>query len=289
LPIPTRPIRHNHTTASPEARRTDLLTVTPKNPFDRMRRANQMSDKPEEAPSSVWTIDLKTLTVIGPLFASALAVLYDVGFFAGINIDFFTFFTLSEHLLFALQAIPLAAFTAYSAGGFFLGSWIGAKNTDTLLAKLQAEPDLEKRQALAAPYLARVSRFDRWRSKIVICAFAMAGISLGVGSYVSAFATAVTAILIMLKKDWTDLQKLDRKAVAFGASLFILVLAFLTGYERAGHILKTKIASENILIDDKITPARIIRSGERGVLFLSIDTKKLRFIRWDAIKQIETL
>jgi hypothetical protein len=245
-----------------------------------------MSDKPDEVPSSVWTIDLKTLAVIGPLFASALAVLYDVGFFAGININFFTFFTLSEHLLFALQAIPLAAFTAYSAGGFFLGSWIGAKNTDTLLAKLQAESDLEKRQALAAPYLASASRFDRWRSTIVIGVLAMAGISLGLGSYVSAFGTAVAGILVMLK---TDFQKLDRKAVAFGGVLFILMLAFLTGYERAGYILKTKTASENILIDDKVTPARIIRSGERGVLFLSIDTRKLRFIQWDAIKQIETL
>jgi hypothetical protein len=248
-----------------------------------------MSDKPEEASPSVWTIDLKTLAVIGPLFASSLAVLYDVGFFTGINIDFFTFFTLSEHLVFALQAIPLAAVTAYSAGAFFFGSWIAAKNTDTLLAKLQAEPDLEKRQALAAPYLAKASRFNKWRSKIAVGVFAMAGLFLGAGSYPFALAMAVAAIFVMLKKDWTDFQKFDRKAAALGAVLLILVLAFLTGYERAGYILKTKTASENILIDDKITPARIIRSGERGVLFLSIETKKLRFIRWDAVKQIETL
>ncbi|WP_247390277.1 hypothetical protein [Bradyrhizobium sp. 35] len=118
-----------------------------------------MSDKPDDTAASVWTTDVKTLTLIGPVLASALAVLYDVGFFTGLHIGFFTFFTLSEHLLFALQAIPFAALTAYSAGGFFFGSWLGARDTDKLLAKLQAEPDLEKRQALAAPYLARASSF----------------------------------------------------------------------------------------------------------------------------------
>jgi|SRR5579872_5953217 len=45
-------------------------------------------------------------TVMGPLAATSLAVTYDVGFFAGIGIDFFSFFTLGEHVVFALQAIP---------------------------------------------------------------------------------------------------------------------------------------------------------------------------------------
>lgn len=193
------------------------------------------------------------------------------------------------HLLFALQAIPLAAFTAYSAGGFFLGSWLGARNTDKLLAKIEAEPDLEKRKALAAPYLARSSSFKKWRTTFIIAAFAAAGVSFAVGSYVSALATAVAGVLVLLQKGWEDFRQLDRKASAFGAVLFILLLAFLTGYERAGYILKTNAASENIVMDDKTTPARIIRSGERGVLFLSTDTKKLKFIRWEAIKQIDTL
>lgn len=248
-----------------------------------------MSDKPDDTAASVWTTDVKTLTLIGPVLASALAVLYDVGFFTGINVDFFTFFTLSEHLLFALQAIPLAAFTAYTASGFFLGSWLRARTEDKLLAKLEAEPDLEKRKALAAPYLAKVSAFRKWGPAFLICMIAGAGLLLAVGLYVAAFAFGMSVVLSMLRKDWDDFRRLDRKAVAFGAVLLILFLAFLTGYERAGIILRTNTASENIVIDDKPTPARIIRSGERGVLFLSIDTKKLRFIRWDAIKQIDTL
>jgi hypothetical protein len=29
--------------------------------------------------------------------------------------------------------------------------------------------------------------------------------------------------------------------------------------------------------------------GYKGILFFSLDSKKVRFLRWDAIKQIETL
>jgi len=35
-------------------------------------------------------------------------------------------------------------------------------------------------------------------------------------------------------------------------------------------------------------PVRLIRGGDKGVLFFSLDTKKVRFLRWESIKQIET-
>jgi hypothetical protein len=37
-----------------------------------------------------------------------LAVTFDVGYFAAIDLSFFTLFSLPEHLLFAIQALPLA-------------------------------------------------------------------------------------------------------------------------------------------------------------------------------------
>jgi hypothetical protein len=69
----------------------------------------------------------KIITVIGPLTATSLAITHDVGFFVGIGIGFFSFFTLGEHIVFALQAIPVfivpvAVFLMWYAGG-----WIGYK------------------------------------------------------------------------------------------------------------------------------------------------------------------
>jgi len=42
------------------------------------------------------------------LFATAIAITYDVGYFYAIKSSFFTLFSLSEHIVFALQALPLA-------------------------------------------------------------------------------------------------------------------------------------------------------------------------------------
>src|SRR6266478_1290226 len=61
---------------------------------------------------------IKVATLVGPLVASSLAIFYDVGFFFGIGTGYFSFFSLAEHLVFALQALPIAlllalAFVAY--------------------------------------------------------------------------------------------------------------------------------------------------------------------------------
>jgi hypothetical protein len=44
---------------------------------------------------------VKVLTFVVPLFASSIAMIYDVGFFFGLDIGFFMFFTFSEHLVLA--------------------------------------------------------------------------------------------------------------------------------------------------------------------------------------------
>jgi hypothetical protein len=53
---------------------------------------------------------LKEYSLFLPLIGGALAVFFDIGFFYGLQSGFFTAFTLSEHLVFALYATPLALF-----------------------------------------------------------------------------------------------------------------------------------------------------------------------------------
>jgi hypothetical protein len=43
-----------------------------------------------------------------PLIAATIAVSFDVGCFYAIDISFFTLFSLSEHIVFALEALPIA-------------------------------------------------------------------------------------------------------------------------------------------------------------------------------------
>jgi hypothetical protein len=51
-----------------------------------------------------------------PILIVALATTFDAGYFWGIDINFFTLFSLSEHLVFAAEAIPFAIITLIMSG-----------------------------------------------------------------------------------------------------------------------------------------------------------------------------
>jgi hypothetical protein len=51
---------------------------------------------------------LNNLTVIGPFVAPIFALAYVVGYFYAFDIAWFAFFSIAEHLVFALRALPIA-------------------------------------------------------------------------------------------------------------------------------------------------------------------------------------
>jgi hypothetical protein len=50
----------------------------------------------------------KELLVVLPVVGSAIAITYDVGYFFALDINFFTVFSVSEHIAFALEILPIA-------------------------------------------------------------------------------------------------------------------------------------------------------------------------------------
>ena len=67
----------------------------------------------EEASAGM---DIAKLVSVGvPLLASSIAVFYDVGFFYALDASFFNFFSVSEHLVFSLQALPFASIRLYGS------------------------------------------------------------------------------------------------------------------------------------------------------------------------------
>jgi hypothetical protein len=45
-----------------------------------------------------------------PIFGTVLAISFDVGYFSGLDINYFTMFTLAEHVVFALEIVPFIVF-----------------------------------------------------------------------------------------------------------------------------------------------------------------------------------
>ncbi|MGA8294026.1 MAG: hypothetical protein WB820_16340, partial [Rhodoplanes sp.] len=60
-------------------------------------------------------LQVKELLVAVPFLGSSIAVAYDVGFFYGIDIHLFTLFSITEHITFALEALPFAMVVAGAA------------------------------------------------------------------------------------------------------------------------------------------------------------------------------
>src|ERR1700724_3804676 len=52
--------------------------------------------------------NLKEFFVAIPIVTTLIAVLYDVGYFIGVDPSYFSFFSLSEHTLFFFMAMPFA-------------------------------------------------------------------------------------------------------------------------------------------------------------------------------------
>jgi hypothetical protein len=80
-----------------EAAMNDLKTTVD----TKVKAANQSAGMNGE-----WL--LKDLAVVAPLIGSGFAFAYVVGYFSAFDISWFPFFSLSEHVVFALRALPVA-------------------------------------------------------------------------------------------------------------------------------------------------------------------------------------
>jgi hypothetical protein len=234
--------------------------------------------------------NIKSLTVVGPLLASTLAVTYDVGFFYGSDIGFFTFFSLTEHLVFALQAAPFAVVASGTVIGWLFGTWLGYQQGQELVANfVQANND--ERQKILEKAERTYGYFHKARPYAVCAIVVSALAAAGTRQYALALATlfgAASMYWFPTAQQMSEKPSVRTTSVA-AVALTALTIAFAFGYERAQRIVTSTAATETIYIGDKEVPARLIRSGDKGVLFYSVDTKKIRFVRWEAIKQIDSI
>lgn len=60
----------------------------------------------------------------GSYLVALLALLFDVGYFSAIDVRLFTTFSISEHFLFSVQAVPIAALVIF---GFIMIYYLAKK------------------------------------------------------------------------------------------------------------------------------------------------------------------
>lgn len=244
-------------------------------------RIANVADKSSDGP-----LVFKDFLVLVPVFGTLLAALYEVGYFYGVGISYFTLFSLSEHIVFALTALPFALVLAltFPTGyiSYRMGYVTAAKATPPIPPAPISNEEVTKFRATLNAYQKRV--LNR------LMAFGALGLIMSLGAlwlklYIMAAICGCLGVVAVLHAGFSEVVSAD-KALLTGYFFAALLVAFVSGLEAAKWIDQTTKASSVVRMADGELAGLILRSGERGLLFYDTDQKRLAFLLWPDIKRI---
>lgn len=212
---------------------------------------------------------LKDLTPVVPIVASSFAFSFVVGYFSAFDISWFTFFTLSEHVTFALRALPIAIAASV---GFLIG---------LTFSQLQSQ--------------------WKWLGKlrlwlVFLWVFLLVAASAYAGWLEHHFGLAVSFLIIAGGALYH--HRVPAPYMSFASILYwattLIVLSFIAGFSSASAwkvaglapSSKTLILGSESARSKKIV-GRVIFSGHAGVLFYEFKSGTgARLLLWKDIKEI---
>jgi hypothetical protein len=206
----------------------------------------------------------KEYFVAAPLLGSALAVTFDVGYFSGIDINLFSIFTISEHLVFALEALPLGVVLA-------IGAFIAIRFNEQIDRIVEEKLDSLKLWSLLVWVLILL---------IFTCGFLIIAYDYGF---------LQTCLVVMaagaLHAIW-QFRPPKLLSILFWNGVIVFGLAYSLGYDISRDYVRSSNPDQVIQTQDVETNVLLIRSGDKGVLFYNPKNKSIELMRWDAIKKI---
>jgi hypothetical protein len=210
-------------------------------------------------------LQVKELLVAIPFLGSAIAVAYDVGFFYGIDIHLFTLFSITEHITFALEALP---FAMVIAGG-------------ALTAMRHTSPQPVQRQK--SPSL--LVKIVAWTALAGVGAL-LIGLLIYLLSQTSFWFLAAGFVIFLLGVRTLNTNNITGVYLWGSFCSLVVALAMLFGVDLGRISLADDMPTHTIRTTDGLLEVQLIRSGERGVLIHDPKTKQLTLIRWDVIQRI---
>ena len=245
-----------------------------------------MSDTKQFAISS-----LKEFAVLVPVFGTAIAITYDVGFFWGLDINFFTLFSLTEHIVFAIEALPLALGLSF----ILTVSFVVSRATDqreeektereTSTLDPQQKYEWYHQRAVRArraswPWIAFTLAFIyfAWASRHLLSLFV--------------FTSCVALLAIGLRINILFYPKMIRHSpfvLATYAVIVSLLITFAIGVDVQQRFVRGGKVAHAISLENSELTGRIVRAGERGILFYDPGSREISFVRWETVKRIRTV
>ncbi len=204
----------------------------------------------------------KDYLVAVPLLASALAMMFDVGYFNGIDINLFSIFTVSEHLVFALEALPLGLCLAIVP-----------------FATLYYFDHLDNE------YTRRIGnqKGKTWFRVVAVC--------VGCGMLVLAYVWGIllSCVICLVAGIVSGNWRLNPPKVLpflFWSGFIVFALSYSLGYDMSRRYLLYGEPDQIIETSSGELNVLLIRSGEKGLLFYNPKNRSVSFLHWDAVKQL---
>jgi hypothetical protein len=214
-----------------------------------------------------------------------LSIIFDVGYFSGVDINFFTLFSLSEHTLFAFEALPQAAviLVALSVGFFICNAAASPPEVRALNKRWRPAAMLALSLTVTAFIITFMLTFwlslppsivfRHYRNTIISAGLAQMGIFLFQQQKGRIFLGSVT------------------KSTAFTVLIPILIVSFCYGRESAriytSSEVKTSLLHTLTTKDSQKIKTRVVRSGEKGLLIYDLAQNLTRFLKWDDVTEIQ--
>jgi hypothetical protein len=193
-----------------------------------------------------------------PLLAAFLALTYDIGYFFGIGLSIFSFFSLSEHILFAAQAIPFAILVATAAIFGMRGS--------------------ERRNAFGITWI--------FTALFGLTLF-LAAIEVYFGDFSLLIFIGAPAIVLILA-----LRAEKKNLIYIGLCSLVLLasLALMAGaFTARTTIRSSEIYHRLVLASGTEIRGVALRMGERGIIFWEPSSRRMHLVRWGGIRSLETV
>jgi hypothetical protein len=229
---------------------------------------------------------LKELAVFVPVLGTAIAITYDVGFFWGLDINYFTLFSLTEHLVFALEALPIALSLSFVSTALFVTFKVADQRDNEKIAREMLSLTAQEQLEWLREEMAR-----RRRSALM-----WAGISLAwtiAASFISALLSLIVLVVCVALYTvglvfYTNILRSPFMVATYGVVVSLLT-TFAVGIDVQERFVRRGKVAHTVSLEDSELKGRIVRAGDRGILFYEPGSQEITFVRWEAVKRIRTV
>jgi hypothetical protein len=222
-------------------------------------------------------LEVKDLIGLVSFWASACALLFDIGFFFGVGIDLYTFFSLVEHLSFGLRLLPVALVIALAII-FFSGQNIEDRIVEEQLLKTGKWRRVEVK---TIPARDKILGIGGAAAMLPIAYFLLSRNVYWQGTAAAIVAASVVycsfSVAFRQRSMWIPYLAICLSIMAFVVGVDVGV-AGVTADKVTDLVYSTR--------EPNCYTAHVVRSGEEGLLFVDLPSKQLTFLKKEGFKKI---